>query len=125
MGATVSRIAYASILSVSGLNPVVSVSAAMMFLGVFLMPLGIRRRRLAPRLTALVLIAVILTMAGCEGGSGFVPAGIQRAVASDGSLSGPVKLSTIKVGSGDARQSSVQTLTALTFGRSSQNVRAE
>jgi hypothetical protein len=125
MAAIVSRIADASMLSVNGRSPIVAFSGAIVLLSAFLTPLGIRRQRLAPRLIALVLIALILTMAGCEGGGGFVPTGIQRAVASDGSLSGPVKLSTIKVGSGAAGESSIQTLTALTFVVSSRNIRGQ
>jgi hypothetical protein len=87
--------AYAGILIRGGAAPIGQLSGGMLFIGLLLMPLGIRQRRRVG-LAAFAALALMATATGCgDSGSG-APSHQTAIVDSQGNLSKPVILRTIK-----------------------------
>jgi hypothetical protein len=110
------QIVYASVLF--GFDRVGLTSWALLW-ATFAAIVGMRRTRTKKKAALIGLIVLIVTLAGCGGGGGFVATGIRRTVGNDGLLNRPAKLSTIKVQTGSASISTIQSLTAFTFAPSS------
>ena len=103
-------LAYAA--TMKGFPRIGPLSGGLMLIGVMLMPLGIRRRRVL--LIGLAAFTLMVGIAGCESLSSTAPpTGITRAVDNTGTLSSPARLSNIELNTGGTKSSSVQSLTTL------------
>jgi hypothetical protein len=88
--------AYAGILIRGGAAPIGQLSGGMLFIGLLLMPLGIRQRRRVG-LVAFAALALMATATGCGNSNGSGAPSQQTAIVdSQGNLSKPVILRTIK-----------------------------
>jgi hypothetical protein len=103
-------IAYAGILTRGGVSPIGQPLAEMLFVGLLLMPLGIGQRRRAV-LIALGVLALMATAAGCGNSGSAAPSQQTVIVDSQGNLSKPLILRTIK----NSGESSSQQVTAVRY----------
>ena len=88
--------AYAGILIRGGAAPIDRLGGGMLFIGLLLMPLGIRQRRRIG-LAAFAALALMATATGCGSSSGSgAPSQQTVIVDSQGNLNKPLVLTTIK-----------------------------
>jgi len=88
------RFAYAGALIWGGATPIGQLSGGALFIGLLLMPLGIKQRRRVG-LVALAAVALMATATGCGDSEGAAPSQQTAIVNSQGSLNKPVILRTI------------------------------
>ena len=103
--------AYAGIFTREGASPIGQPGAEMLLVGLLLMPLGIAQRRRAA-LIAFGVLALMATSAGCGNSGSGAPSPQTVIVDSQGNLTKPLTLSTIKKKTGG---SSSQQVTAVRY----------